>query len=130
VLDTPCFEDNDTQVVMLFVRLRSVLFELCLDHSVAFCETCCLTYTPEQLGTEIGTGCYRCRQCGADLRESLLTHARTCANLAPQKPVALMGSFINLTVPPVTSERFAARRRTRLGPDVHPTAPKPLHKVG
>src|SRR2546429_4771924 len=70
---------------MLFVRLRSLLFELCPDHPVAFCETCRRAYTPEQLGTEIGNGCYLCRQCGADLRESLVAHTRTCRNLAPQK---------------------------------------------
>src|SRR5438105_6160682 len=105
------------RVVMLFVRLRSLLFELCPDHPVAFCETCRRAYTPEQLGTEIGNGCYLCRQCGADLRESLVAHTRTCRNLAPQKPLARMTSVSGSTIPPAASERLAARRRIRPGPD-------------
>src|SRR5467141_2637936 len=102
---------------MLFVRLRSLLFELCPDHPVAFCETCRRAYTPEQLGTEIGNGCYLCRQCGADLRESLVAHTRSCRNLAPQKPLARMTSVSDSTILPAASERFAARRRIRLGLD-------------
>ena len=109
-----CFEDNDTRVVLLFVRLRSLLFELCPDHPVALCETCRRTYTPEQLGTDIGNGCYLCRHCGGDLRESVAAHARTCPNLTPQKPLAL--------TPSAASERFATRRSIRLGLDVHATA--------
>ena len=100
----------------MFVRLRSLLFELCPDHPVALCETCHRAYTPEQLGTEIGKGCYLCRQCGADLRESLVAHARICTNLVPQKPLARMTS-VSSTIPPA-SERFVARRRIRLV-DVH-----------
>jgi len=107
---------------LVFVRLRSLLFELCPDHLVAICETCRRTYTPEQLGTEIGNGCYLCRQCGADLRESLVSHARTCRNLTPQRPLARMASLPNSTAPPAASERFAARRRIRLGLEVHATA--------
>ena len=109
-------------VVLLFIRLRSLLFELCPDHPVALCETCRRAYTPEQLGTEIRNGCYLCRHCGADLRESLVTHARTCPNLTPQKPLARMASVTSSTSPPVASERFAARRRTRLGLDAHAAA--------
>src|SRR2546428_7263555 len=107
---------------MLFVRLRSLLFELCPDHPVAFCETCRRAYTPEQLGTEIGNGCYLCRQCGADLRESLVAHTRTCRNLAPQKPLARMTSVSGSTIPPGGSERFADRRRIRLGLGAPPAA--------
>ena len=112
-----CFENDDTRIVLLFVRLRSLLFALCPDHPVALCETCRRTYTPEQLGTEIGDGCYLCRQCGADLRESVVAHARTCANLIPQKPPARMVPVSRSTVPPAVSERFEARRRARLGLD-------------
>jgi hypothetical protein len=87
--------------------------------SVALCETCRRAYAPEQLGTEIGNGCCLCRQCGADLTESLLAHARTCPNLAPQRPLARMTSISGSTIPPAASERFAARRRIRLGLDAH-----------
>jgi hypothetical protein len=114
--------DDDTRVVLLFVRLRSLLFELCPDHPVARCETCRRTYTPEQLGTEIGDDCHLCRDCGADLRESVVAHARTCPNLILQKPLARMEAVTRSTIPPAVSERFAARRRVRLGLDVHATA--------
>ena len=117
-----CFADDDTRVVLLFVRLRSLLFELCPDHPVALCETCRRTYTPEQLGTEIGDDCYLCRDCGADLRESVVAHARTCPNLILQKPLARMAVVTRSTIPPAVSERFAARRRVRLGLDAHATA--------
>ena len=117
-----CFADDDTRVVLLFVRLRSLLFELCPDHPVALCETCRRTYTPEQLGTEIGDDCYLCRDCGADLRESVVAHARTCPNLILQKPLARMAAVTRSTIPPAVSERFAARRRVRLGLDAHATA--------
>jgi hypothetical protein len=114
-LDRLAVDHDDTRVVLLFVRLRSLLFELCPDHPVAHCETCRRTYTPEQLGTEIGNGWYLCRQCGADLCESLVAHARSCPNLTPQKPRARMPSVSGSTIPPAVSERFAARRRVRLG---------------
>src|SRR5438445_11514109 len=103
---------------MLFVRLRSLLFELCPDHPVAFCETCRRTYTPEQLGTEIGDGCYLCRHCGADLRESVLAHSRTCPNLILKKPLARIASGTNSTIPPAVSEHYEARRRTKHGFEV------------
>jgi hypothetical protein len=115
-------EDDDACVVLLFVRLRSLLFELCPDHPVAFCGACRRTYTPEQLGTAIGNGCHLCRQCGADLTESLVAHARTCRNLAPQKPLERMTSISGSTTPSAASARFAARRRIRLGPDAHAAA--------
>jgi hypothetical protein len=102
------------RIVMLFVRLRAVLFELCTDHPVAFCETCRRAYTPEELGTDVGKGCFLC-QCGTDLRASLTAHARTCPNLTPQKPLARMTSGGDSAIPPEVSERFAARRRSRLG---------------
>jgi len=121
-LDCARFEDDDARIVLLFIRLRSLLFELCPGHQVALCETCRRTYTPEQLGTEIGDGCYLCRDCGGDLRESVVAHARTCANLIPQRPLARMTSVTNSTVPPAVSERFAARRKARLGLDVHAAA--------
>ena len=117
-----CSEDKDAHIVVLFVRLRSLLFALCPDHPVAVCETCRRTYTPEQLGTEIGARCYLCRDCGADLRESVLAHARTCPNLMPQKPLARMASVTKSTTPPAVSERFEVRRRARLGLDVHAAA--------
>jgi hypothetical protein len=117
-----CFEDKDAHIVVLFVRLRSLLFALCPDHPVAVCETCRRTYTPEQLGTEIGSRCYLCRACGADLRESVVAHARTCPNLIPQKPLARMASVTRSTTPPEVSERFEARRRARLGFGVHAKA--------
>ena len=117
-----CLEDDDTRAVMLFVRLRSLLFASCPDHLVALCEKCRRTYTPEQLGTEIGDGCYLCHDCGADLRESVVAHARTCPNLIPQKPPARMASVASSTIPPAVSERFAARRRGRFGLDVHAAA--------
>ncbi len=78
--------------VLLFIRLRALLFTLCRDHPVAFCETCSKDYRPEDLGTDVGKGCDLCRQCGADLRASLTTHARTCPNLTPQKPPVRMTS--------------------------------------
>jgi hypothetical protein len=117
-----CCEDDDARIVLLFVRLRSLLFALCPDHPVALCETCGRSYTPEQLGTEIGDRSYLCRDCGADLRESVVAHARTCAKLIPQKPLARMASVTKSTTPPAVSERFEARRRARLGLDVHAAA--------
>ena len=51
----------------------------------------------EQLGTEIGDGCYLCRHCNTDLRESVIAHARTCPNLIPQKPLARMASVSSST---------------------------------
>jgi len=117
-----CFEDNDARIVLLFVRLRSLLFALCPDHPVALCERCRRTYTPEQLGTDIGDRCYLCRDCGADLRGSVVAHARTCPNLIPQKPLARMASVTKSATPPAVSERFEARRRARLGLDVHAAA--------
>ena len=116
------FADNDARIVLLFVRLRSLLFALCPDHPVALCEACRRTYTPEQLGIEIGDRCYLCRDCGADLRESIVAHARTCRNLMPQKPLARMASVTKSRTPPAVSERFEARRRARLGLDVQAAA--------
>ena len=108
--------------MLLFLRLRSLLFELCRDHPVAVCETCCRTYTPEELGTEIGA-CYLCRHCGADLRGSVAAHARTCPNLTPQKPLAPMASLTSPAISTaVLSERFATRRDIRLGRDGQATA--------
>jgi hypothetical protein len=112
------FEDDDARIVLLFVRLRSLLFALCPDHPVAICETCRRTYTPEQLGTEIGDRCYLCRDCNTDLRESVVAHARTCPNLMTHKPLARMST----TIPTAVSERFAARRSVRLGLDAHAAA--------
>ena len=117
-LTDSCLEDHDARVVLVFIRLRSLLFALCSDHPVARCETCRRAYTPEQLGTEIGNGCYLCRDCGTDLRESIVAHARTCANLTPQKPLARMASVTRSDIPPAVSERFEARRRARHGLDV------------
>ena len=117
-----CFKDDDAHVVLLFIRLRSLLFALCPDHPVALCGTCHRTYTPEQLGTKIGDGCYLCRDCGGDLRESVVAHARTCPNLIPQKPLARIASVTSSTIPPAVSERFATRRRARLGLDTHAAA--------
>jgi hypothetical protein len=115
--------DNDTRAVLLFVRLRSLLFEMCPGHPVALCETCGRTYTPEQLGTDLGDRCYLCHQCGGDLRESVAAHARTCPNLTPQKPrAALMVSASDATIPLAASERFAAGRRIRLGLGAHAAA--------
>jgi hypothetical protein len=109
-LDRLVLADDDARVVMLFVRLRSLLFELCLDHPVALCKTCSRTYTPAELGTEIGNGCYLCRDCGADLRESVAAHARTCPNLT-QKPLARMAPVFDSTIAPAASDRFLAQRR-------------------
>jgi hypothetical protein len=117
-----CFEDDDARVVLLFIRLRSLLFASCPDHPVALCGTCHRTYTPEQLGTKISDGGYLCRDCGGDLRESVVAHARTCPNLIPQKPLARIASVTTSTTPPAVSERFEARRRARLGLDVHAAA--------
>lgn len=80
--------------VLLFIRLRAVLFALCPDHPVAFCEACRQGYRPEELGTDVGKGCCLCRRCGTDLRASLTTHARTCPNLTPRKPPARMASSL------------------------------------
>ena len=101
--------------MLVFVRLRSLLFALCPDHPVARCETCHRTYTPEEFGTEIGESSYLCRHCDTDLRESIVAHARTCANLIPQKPLARVASVTSPAIPPEVSERFEARRRVRLG---------------
>src|SRR6058998_2150401 len=117
-----CLEGHDARAVLVFIRLRSLLFALCPDHPVALCGTCRRPYTPEQLGTKIGDGCYRCRDCGGDLRESIVAHARTCPNLIPQKPLARMAPVTSSTIPPEVSGRFAARRRARLGLDVHAAA--------
>jgi hypothetical protein len=117
VLDSGGRAVDYPRVVLLFIRLRSLLFELCPDHPVAQCGTCQRAYTPGELGTEIGNGCYLCR-CGTDLRESLIAHARRCPNLTPQKPLARIEPALASTTPPVVSERFAARRRLRLGLDV------------
>ena len=116
------FEDEDARAVLLFIRLRSLLFALCPDHPVALCEMCHRSYTPEQLGTEIDDRCYLCRDCGGDLRESLIAHARTCAKLAPREPLARMASVTNSTAPPTVGERFATQRGARLGSDVHVAA--------
>ena len=118
------FEDNDAHVVLVFIRLRSLLFALCPDHPVALCGTCHRTYTPEQLGTKIGDDCYLCRDCGGDLRESIVAHARTCANLVPQRPLARMASITSSAVPLTVSERFATRRRARLELDAR-AVPRP-----
>ena len=107
------FEDHDAHVVLLFIRLRSLLFALCPDHPVALCGKCQRTYTPEQLGTKIGDDCYLCRDCGGDLRESVVAHARTCAHLVPQKPLARMASVTSSAMPLAVSERYAARRKAR-----------------
>jgi hypothetical protein len=117
-----CFEDNDARIVLVFVRLRSLLFALCPDHPVALCEKCRRTYTPEQLGTDVGDRCHLCRDCGADLRKSVVAHARTCPNLIPQKALARMASVTSSTIPLAASERFAARRRARLGLDARAAA--------
>src|SRR5262245_43809667 len=109
------FEDDDARVVLVFIRLRSLLFASCPDHPVALCGTCHRTYTPEQLGTKIGDGCYLCRNCGADLRESVIAHARTCPNLIPQKPLTRIASVAKSTTLPEVSERFEARVAARLG---------------
>ena len=117
-----CVEDDDARVVLVFIRLRSLLFALCPDHPVALCGACRRPYTPEQLGTDIGDRCYLCRDCGGDLRESIVAHARTCANLILQKPLARMAPVTSSAIPPAGSERFANRRRARLGLDVHAKA--------
>ena len=119
-----CFEDEDACVVLVFIRLRSLLFALCPDHPVALCGRCQRTYTPEQLGTKIGDHCSLCHDCGFDLRESVVAHARTCANLTLQRPLARMASETRTSSasPPEVSERFAARHRARLGLDVHAKA--------
>jgi hypothetical protein len=111
------FEDDDARVVLVFIRLRSLLFSVCPDHPVALCGRCHRTYTPEQLGTKIGDGCYLCHECGGDLRESIVAHARTCPNLIPQRPLARMASVTSSTTPSAASERFEARRRARFGLD-------------
>ena len=113
------FENHDARIMLVFVRLRSLLFELCRDHPVASCDTCRRTYTPEELGIDIGDRCYLCRDCGADLRASVAAHARTCPNLIPQKPLARMVPVTgSAMIPREISERFTARRNARLGLDV------------
>ena len=121
-LTRSCFEIDDARIVLVFVRLRSLLFELCRDHPVASCETCRRTYTPEQLGIEIGDRCYLCCDCGTDLRGSVAAHARTCPNLIPQKPLARMASVTSSAIPPEVSERFRTRRSAQVGLDVHARA--------
>jgi len=73
--------------MLLLVRLRPLLFELCGDHAVAFCESCREGYRPEQLDAGLAKF-FLCRSCGADLGESLKAHARTCPRLLVQKPLA------------------------------------------
>lgn len=95
-------------VVLLFIRLRALLFALCRDHPVAFCETCRQGYRPEELGTDVGKGCDLCRQCGADLRASLTTHARTVPEPhAAEAPGTDVES--RLTIPPTVSQHFGLR---------------------
>ncbi len=122
-LDRLVLREHDARVMLVFIRLRSLLFSVCPDHPVALCGACRRTYTPEQLGTKIGDGCYLCGDCGGDLRESIVAHARTCPNLIPQRPLARMASDVtSSTTPSAASERFEARRRVRLGLDVHAKA--------
>jgi hypothetical protein len=121
-LDRLAFTDDDARVVLVFIRLRALLFALCPDHPVALCGTCRRTYTPEQLGTKIGDGCYLCYDCGGDLRESIIAHARTCPNFIPQKPLARMASVTSSAIRIEVSERFATQRRARLGLDVRAAA--------
>ena len=74
--------------MLLLVRLRALLFELCPDHEVAFCSACNHGYKAEQLGADLGTAFSRCQRCGADLGESLKSHARTCSSFLGPKPLA------------------------------------------
>ena len=74
--------------MLVLLRLRALFFELCSDHEVAFCSACNQRYKPEQLGIGLGTEFSRCQQCGADLRESLKSHARTCSSFLGPKPPA------------------------------------------
>lgn len=85
--------------MLLFIRLRALAFELCRDHPVAFCETCQRGYTSEELGTDVGNGCYRCRHCGMDLRASLATHARTCRHLVMTKSLTRMPARSDAAIP-------------------------------
>ena len=121
-LDRLVLREHDARVMLVFIRLRSLLFSVCPDHPVALCGTCRRTYTPEQLGTKIGDGCYLCGDCGGDLRESIVAHARTCPNLTPQRPLARMASVTTSTTPSAASERFEARRSVRLGLNAHAKA--------
>ena len=73
--------------MLLLVRLRPLLFEVCSDHVVAFCESCREGYGPEQLDTGLGKF-FLCKKCGAHLGESLKAHARTCPRFLAQKPLA------------------------------------------
>src|SRR5262249_4374949 len=79
--------------VLLFVRLRALLFAVCRDHPVAFCDSCRQAYKPEELRTEICRGPYLCRQCGTDRRASLRDDGRRCPTLTPQKPAVRMTSL-------------------------------------
>jgi hypothetical protein len=88
VLDTPVRCRLQEPAVLLFIRLRAVLSEVCSDHPVAVCAECGRAHHVEELGTDIGMAFYLCHGCGADLREALRTHAHTCPNLTPQKPLA------------------------------------------
>jgi uncharacterized protein (DUF1786 family) len=80
------------RAVLLFIRQRALLFATCRDHAVAICETCHRGYSAEELGTDVGHGCYLCRQCGTDLRASVTAHARTCPNLTATKPLMKMAA--------------------------------------
>jgi hypothetical protein len=73
--------------MLVLVRLRPLLFEMCGDHAVAFCESCREGYRPEQLDTDLAKF-FICRRCGAHLGELLKAHARTCPRLLVQKPLA------------------------------------------
>jgi hypothetical protein len=87
--------------LLLFIRLRAVLSEVCSDHPVAVCKTCGRAHKVEEFGTDIGKAYYLCHDCGADLRESLKAHAHTCPNLMPQKPLARVVSDASSSRPSV-----------------------------
>jgi uncharacterized protein (DUF1786 family) len=80
------------RAVLLFIRQRALLFAACRDHPVAFCESCRQGYSAEELGTDVGHGCYLCRRCGTDLRASVTAHARSCPNLTTPKPLMKMAA--------------------------------------
>jgi hypothetical protein len=58
---------------------RAILFQLCSDHPVAYCRPCGAAYRFTELAADfIPPGSSLCRECLADLTESLRDHLRTC----------------------------------------------------
>jgi hypothetical protein len=58
---------------------RTILFQFCSNHSVAYCRPCAGTYRLTELAADfVPLRANLCRVCRADLSESMRNHLRTC----------------------------------------------------